>query len=109
MSYLPRRAPFSLLLSLALLGAASAPTSAQMPAGYNSNESAIQPYTLLDPLTFSNGQPVRAPADWPRRRAELLQLFEENVYGHTPEAANHIPLRAHLEEVDPHALNGKAI
>jgi hypothetical protein len=104
MSSQPRRAFLGLLLALSFGTAA-----AQMPPGYNSDESAIKPYTLLDPLTFSNGQPVRTPADWPRRRAELLQLFEQNVYGRTPAAANNIPLRAHVDEIDTHALGGKAI
>lgn len=95
-------------LGLVLALFASSAT-AQMPHGYNGDESAIKPYTLLDPLTFSVGQPVRTPADWPRRRAELLQLFEENVFGRTPAAANHIPLRVHIDEIDTHALGGKAI
>ncbi|MDE3106236.1 MAG: acetylxylan esterase [Acidobacteriota bacterium] len=82
---------------------------AQMPAGYDPDESHIQPYTLLDPLTFSDGSRVNTAADWPRRRTELLRLFEQNVYGRTPEAAKHIPLRFHVDEADTPALGGKAL
>src|SRR5580704_9457862 len=82
---------------------------AQCPKGYSCDEAAVKPYTLLDPLTFNNGTLVRKPAQWPLRRAELLALFEENIFGKTPAAAQHLPLRAHIDEQDDHALEGRAI
>jgi len=82
--------------------------SQAFPAGYNRNEAAVAPYTLLDPLTSLHGQPVTA-ADWPLRRAEILTLFEENVFGKTPAAAQHLPLRFHIDEQDNRALGGLAI
>jgi endo-1,4-beta-xylanase len=39
---------------------------------------------LPDPFRFADGTPVRTPADWPRRRAELKALFEDYIYGHLP-------------------------
>lgn len=42
------------------------------------------PAALPDPLHFQNGEPVAAPADWQRRRTELLELFRRHVYGHAP-------------------------
>lgn len=35
----------------------------------------IAPYTLEDPLTFLDGTKVTSPADWPRRRREILEIF----------------------------------
>jgi hypothetical protein len=93
-----------LTITLALLSA-----GAQCPKGYNCEESAVKPYTLLDPLTFANGKPVRTAAQWPARRAEILHLFEENVFGRTPNSVQHVPLRTHIDEQDDHALEGRAI
>ena len=38
---------------------------------------------LPDPLRFTNGREVTRP-DWPRRRAELLTLFQHYVTGSWP-------------------------
>lgn len=78
------------------------------PAGYNNDETAVKPYTALDPLVFADGTPVTAKL-WPRRRAEIIGLFEQNVFGRTPAKAIGLPVRAHLDEQDEHALGGKAI
>lgn len=48
------------------------------------DEADVPSYTLPDPLRFENGAPVATPADWGKRRAELLQLFASQVYGRTP-------------------------
>jgi hypothetical protein len=48
------------------------------------DEAKVPPYTLPDPLRFEDGTPVTTPADWGKRRAELLGLFEDHVYGKTP-------------------------
>ncbi len=52
--------------------------------GVNYDESKVPPYTLPELLRFSSGAPVRTARDWRRRRAEILRLFEEEVYGRTP-------------------------
>ena len=41
-------------------------------------------YTLEDPLTFVDGRKVKSAADWPARRAELLQIFAKEMYGVEP-------------------------
>ena len=82
--------------------------SAQVHDGYNYEESGVKPYTMLDPLTFTDGHRVHNLKDWPLRRAQILQLFEENVYGRTP-ASSHVRLSATLDESDASALNGIAI
>ncbi len=48
------------------------------------DESKVPPYTLPDPLRFEDGSRVEKAEDWPRRRAELMKLFEQEVYGTLP-------------------------
>ncbi len=48
------------------------------------DEAEVPPYTLPDPLRFEDGKPVTSPADWEKRRAELMDLFANEVYGKTP-------------------------
>ena len=50
----------------------------------NYDESKIAPFTLEDPLTFLDGTPVKSPADWPRRRKEILSIFAKNMFGEEP-------------------------
>jgi len=103
----------SRLLGIALITAVCWPVALAAPPqhipGYNYDEAKIPPYVMLDPLKFNDGTPVKTAAEWwQRRRPEILRLFEENVYGHTPANAR-VPLRAHVVEIDRHALNGRAI
>src|SRR5579872_2285224 len=67
----------------AIVGFTGLAGAQSFPAGYNNVESAVKPYTALDPLVFADGKPVAAKT-WPKRRAEILGLFEENVFGRTP-------------------------
>src|SRR4051812_28191919 len=39
---------------------------------------------LPDPFTFADGHPVKMPADWPKRRAEIQKLFQQHVIGRLP-------------------------
>lgn len=51
----------------------------------NYDESKMPPYTLPDPLKMENGQPVTTAKMWnEKRRPEIMQLFESNVYGKAP-------------------------
>jgi hypothetical protein len=54
------------------------------PATYN--EAEANPYpNLPDPLTLKNGQKVTTAAVWRnRRRAEILEDFQREIYGRTP-------------------------
>jgi len=48
----------------------------------------IKDYNLPDPLIFQNGEKVIDKNQWiEKRRAEILRLFEENVYGKIPTEA----------------------
>lgn len=74
----------------------------------NYDESKVGSYTLPDPLVFNNGQPVGSAGDWTnRRRAEIIHLFEANVYGHSPHAAGALKYDA-FENNQP-SLGGKAM
>ena len=73
----------------------------------NYDEAQVPSYTLPDPLRMQDGAKVAAPETWrTRRRPELLQLFEEHVYGRSPRPADTI--RFAVTSVDPRALGGKA-
>src|SRR5512137_2039100 len=84
-------------IGVALAGAsATAP-----PAGPSDDEAKVPAYTLPDPLRFVDGSPVRDASAWTtRRRAEVLRLFEENVYGRSPGPPP--KMRFVVEESDPH-------
>jgi hypothetical protein len=58
----------------------------QAPNAANSDESKASPYTTLpDPLLLENGQKVtNAKTWWNKRRPELVELFDREVYGRTP-------------------------
>lgn len=81
---------------------------AQLPHGFNYDETKVPHYTLPDPLRFSDGSPVRSARDWPRRRAEIFSLFEQHVYGRMP-AGRPPGLRFEvLTQAEP-ALGGAAL
>ena len=50
----------------------------------NTNETKVAPYTLEDPLTFVDGAKLKSAAEWPRRRAEILNIFAKKIYGEEP-------------------------
>ena len=54
------------------------------PATYD--EAEANPYPVLpDPLTLANGQKVTSAATWrTRRRAEIIEDFEREIYGRRP-------------------------
>lgn len=51
---------------------------------YNTKEDKVKPYTLEDPLVFADGTAVESPSDWARRREEILELFQKEMYGQMP-------------------------
>lgn len=94
----------TVLLLLASQQAAVKPE--QIPVNYD--ESKVGNYTLPDPLLLENGERVNDPKVWySQRRPELIRLFEENVYGRSPERPKDISWK--VLEVDKNALGGKAI
>jgi hypothetical protein len=91
-------------LCSALAGATAA---AQRPVA-NYDEDKVGAYTLPDPLVLQNGQPVRDTKAWnEQRRAEIVRLFEDNVYGRSPARPGKIVCE--VFDRDEHALGGKAV
>src|SRR4051812_34866460 len=72
---------------------------------YNFDEARVPAYTIPDPLTTASGQPVKDAQTWTtQRRPELMALFEEQIYGKTPEG--HLDIRSTPPLIDPKALKG---
>lgn len=68
-----KRLPVFAVIGMLALGAAA-----------NDDVSEMHPYTLEDPLTFLDGTKVKTAADWRKRRAEILDLFQREMYGRLP-------------------------
>jgi len=74
--------PHATHLSLGLLCAMAVTNAIARPPNYD--EAKVAPYTLPDPLAFVDGTRLTSPSQWPKRRAELLALFEDQMYGVIP-------------------------
>ena len=51
---------------------------------YNKDEDKVKPYTLPDPLVFQDGTKVETARQWEKRREEILELFQREMYGTMP-------------------------
>ncbi|MEZ5354604.1 MAG: acetylxylan esterase [Bryobacteraceae bacterium] len=51
----------------------------------NYDEAKVPAYTLPDPLVNAAGNKVSSAAAWPARRAEILRLFETEMFGRSPD------------------------
>ena len=69
------------LILLAVAWVATFPSGAQE---VNYDESKVGPYVLENPLVFANGKKVRSKADWELRRSEILDIFQNEMYGRMP-------------------------
>lgn len=76
------------------------------PQGYLYDESKVPKYELPDPLRFANGEPVLEQSQWPKRRGEIFQLFESEVYGQSPQEKVAVTAG---ERTSKAILGGKAI
>ena len=95
---------FPSFLALVIL---AAPAMAD-PPGFNEDESKVPAYTLPDPLTMADGTKVADAEQWrERRRPEIVQLFESQMYGRAPGW----PEKTRFLEtsMDQEALGGTAI
>ncbi len=73
----------------------------------NYDESKIPKYELPDPLLCLDGTKVENVKTWTdKRRPEILKLFEEHVYGKTPDKTFPMTFDTSFERK---ALNGKAV
>ncbi|TWT65080.1 glucuronyl esterase domain-containing protein [Allorhodopirellula solitaria] len=51
----------------------------------NYDESKVPDYELPDPLTTQSGTAVTEASQWPDRRAEIVDLFTQHVFGQMPD------------------------
>jgi hypothetical protein len=79
--------------------------AAQQQPGFNYDEARVGTYMLPDPL-LANGRQVRSPQAWRARRAQILDLFRDNVYGRSPGRPEHLEFS--VVEENPAAMDGAA-
>lgn len=73
----------------------------------NYTEAKVGTYTLPDPLTCMDGQLVKDADTWRnKRRAEIVDLFEQHQFGVSPAAPADIRFTLHEQDAD--ALDGTA-
>lgn len=85
----------------------SGPAAAQQPNQANYDEEKVGTFTLPNPLVNQAGQPVTNARQWRARRAEILRLYEAQVYGRTPSAKTAIASKETAR--NENALNGTAL
>ncbi|REJ64769.1 MAG: acetylxylan esterase [Planctomycetota bacterium] len=89
-----------------LMTISGTPSEAKFP-GFNKDESQVPEYQLPEVLVFRDGTTVTSAEAWStRRRGELLELFEQHVYGTTPSID--VPYQVVEESIDREALGGTA-
>ena len=95
--------------SMALVAALALwPANAREGPGVNYDEAQVPKYTLPDPLALASGEKVRDAETWiQRRRPEILELFERNMYGRSPGRPE--GLRFEVSSIDRSALGGQAV
>ena len=75
---------------------------------FNYDEAKVPAYTLPDLLKAEDGTVIDSAELWnSKRRPELLQLFEEHVFGKLPNGD--VKLRARVRSENPNAVNGTAL
>jgi len=75
--------------------------------GLNYNEAKVPVYSLPDPLRLADGRKVSKSVEWQKdRRPEILRLFQNYVYGYSPQTAR--PIKFHQSSYEPGALRGLA-
>jgi hypothetical protein len=56
------------------------------PHAANTDESKASPYTSLpDPLIFNNGDTVKTAKQWEKRKLEIKEDFDREIYGRVPD------------------------
>src|SRR5690606_28728466 len=54
------------------------------PNGANTDESKVDPYELPELLRFKNGSLVSGVSQWEKRRIEIIEAFDTEIYGRFP-------------------------
>ncbi|WP_246117902.1 glucuronyl esterase domain-containing protein [Adhaeretor mobilis] len=74
----------------------------------NYDEAKAPSYTLPDPLIDNSGKKLSDVSEWKSRRREILNLFEDQVYGRIPAEATTCDVEVRVVEQTDDALQGKA-
>jgi hypothetical protein len=69
-------------------------------------EAKVPPWTLPPLLKFADGTEIKSPADWARRRAELLETFRSEMFGVSPPRPAGLAFK--VIELNPRAMDGAA-
>ena len=79
------------------------------PNAANYDESKANPWPALpDPLLLANGKPVKSAKDWwKKRRPELVELFDREIYGRMP--ANVPAVTWSVKESREEVVGGKPV
>lgn len=70
----------------------------EAPNAANYDEAKAGNPALPELLRFADGRPVRNARDWARRRAEIVELFDREIYGRVPASAPKIIWRITRQE-----------
>jgi hypothetical protein len=74
------------------------------PNAANVDESKATPYTSLpDPLVLNDGTPVKTPEQWKKRKLEIVEDFDREIYGRFPQK---IPAVKWEVVSEKHTVNG---
>ena len=75
--------------------------TAGQPNYANYDEAKANPYpNLPDPLTFNNGKKVTTAKEWWKRRAEIEEDFDREVYGRVPKKRAFCNLKTVVKDTD---------
>ena len=78
------------------------------PEGFNYDESKVPKYELPDPLRLNNGLTISDAGSWyQKRRPEIVQLFEQYVYGKSPDKPENLLFE--ITSIEKEAFGGTAI
>lgn len=101
------RYPPCFVLLLAAVWCAAGRSAMAQPSETITDESQVPEYSLPDPLVTESGERVDDASEWrDKRRREILELFQEHVYGEAPDAPPN--MRFEVLSTDSNALEGKA-
>ena len=95
------------LLLIGWVGLGNVQPAGAQPKDTIFDEAKVPSYVLPDPLQMADGTKVADAETWrTKRRPELLWLYEEHVYGHSPKPVGKIQFE--VVSVDPQVFSGKA-
>ena len=90
----------TLWMLLLLLGLLSHQEVKAQEIAINYDEDKIPAYDLPDPLLMNNGKRVKNARQWTnKRRAEILEIFAQEMYGHIPARPEGLHFKKISEEI----------